>query len=356
MHRVNKMKRVIFHIDDGQIFHIGSRGGPLTYFSSDRLFSAIVNTASLMYNGNELEEIIYCLVNRCAISSMFFGLRLIFDTEEERKVFFVKKPFVRISDPVGENYDLDQRKNIKKISFISEEILKELLLRFDEKSEAFIYDLNSHILIGGKYAVHRKELSGIPDNVLEKLKNCKFTSIRSVPGILSNRYSMHSENIFYKEFMQVSHIFLPELKIIPFMYFNIDGYYDERLSGVFNLMCDEGIGGERSCGAGMFSGCSIEDAAAFKNDDFSFYVTLSAVYPGINDIDMLFRYTLSERDGYVYSNGGATMKKPVFRMIEEGSIFKGKAYGQVMVMKPESLPHKLYIYGKSFLMGFKGGM
>ena len=129
---------------------------------------------------------------------------------------------------------------------------EELLLRFDEKSEAFIYDLSSHILIGGKYAVHRKELSGIPDNVLEKLKNCKFTSIRSVPGILSNRYSMHSENIFYKEFMQVSHIFLPELKIIPFMYFNIDGYYDERLSGVFNLMCDEGIGGERSWGRNVF--------------------------------------------------------------------------------------------------------
>lgn len=289
------------------------------------------------------------------ISSMFMGLELNNKSRETiKRIFFVRKPIAPIIKQHRSNTDLEDRKAQKRIEYISEEVLKQILASFKREEGVFEYDMSKDIILGGKYAVSRAEMEGIPEKFVRIFEKGSFINNHTTPSIIVQRESGGSEDIFFREFLQINRITIDGFELKPFMYFNLRGTIDKKLETVFNLLCDEGIGGERSTGCGWFEGIEIAEHDGLKENG-EFYITLSAVYPHENDMDKLLSYMLEDRRGYVFSAGGTSIRKPYYRLLAEGSIFKGgKVKGLVDTYENPALGHPVYIYGKPFLVGFGG--
>lgn len=349
------MKKCIFYIQDNQYFCIGNKDKVLDYFSSDRLYSAIINIANLIYEKDDLKELIDNINRNICFSSMFMGLEIQnTKTNMCQKVFFVKKPYMRIAKGERTEKDLDLRKRIKKLNYVSEEVLKDLLKNYDRENDKLNYDLNEHIILNNRFVIHKNEFKCFENLDLEKLKDIKFITNILRPKVSLQRHNLKSDNVYFEQLLQVKYVRINDYIIKPFMYFYIDGTFDERLRPVFALMCDEGIGGERAFGAGKFINYEIIDVEDFTKEG-ELFVSLSVVYPKKEEANYIYSYMLEDRKGYVYTNRGTSIKKPYIRVIAEGSIFSAKIEGLIKEYRFSNLEHPIYTYGKAFLVGFGGG-
>lgn len=87
-----------------------------------------------------------------------------------------------------------------------------------------------------------------------------------------------------------------------------------------------------------------------------YYMSISSVYPGLNEVDKLVYYELTERSGYIYSQYGRPLRKKRVRLLKEGSIFSGQISGALIDIRPARFQqHKVYLSGKAFLIPV-GGM
>ncbi|WP_333888122.1 type III-A CRISPR-associated RAMP protein Csm4 [Clostridium sp.] len=347
------MKRAVFYIKDKQLYHIGGSSGIKEYFPSDKLFSALVNFVSIMYEKDEFENILKKL-KYSEISSMFFGIEILnLKNRKSKKIFFNQKPLYKTGNRQTTDRDLTILKKVKKINYISDDILNKLLNSFDKDEDKFIYDINENIIIQDKFALSENDISHININK-DKFESIKIIKRISSTNMVENRFTGTSLDVFYNDFIEVNYAYLDNFLIKPFMYFNINNYFQE-MKGLFNLMCDEGIGGHRSKGAGMFETFQVIDAGFEFPREGNYYMTISSVFPQKDEIDSIKSYALDDRNGFVYSNGSTGIKKPYYRIIKEGSIFeKNKVKGKILEILIYGLEHKVYLNGKAFLIGFGG--
>lgn len=79
---------------------------------------------------------------------------------------------------------------------------------------------------------------------------------------------------------------------------------------VIRLMADEGLGGKRSQGMGTLGEVVIEEwTEKMFSGEGRYYMSISSVYPGLNEVDKLVYYELTERSGYIYSQYGRPLRK-----------------------------------------------
>jgi len=117
-------------------------------------------------------------------------------------------------------------------------------------------------------------------------------------------------------------------------------------------MADEGLGGKRSQGMGYFEEL-LEDELPDElfSGEGMYYMNLSTVYPGLEELDDLEYYELVERSGYIYSKFGRPYRKKRVRLLKEGSIFSRKIEGRIIDIRPEVFDeHSVYLNGKAFLI------
>lgn len=349
------MKRAVFYIKDKQLYHFGDGRNIIDYFPSDKLFSAILNVASIMYDGEEFQSVIKKLKD-IEISSMFLGIEILNScTQEAKKIFFTQKPLYKTGNKKTSDRDLTLLKKIKKVTYVSDEILQKLLDSFDKMENKFVHDFDNDILIQDKFALSDNEIKDVKVDKW-KLQNIKFVKNISRTRMIENRYMGTSQDVFYNDFIEVNHVKLGDFIIKPFMYFNIKNYFEE-LSGILALLCDEGIGGHRSNGAGNFEKVEIINSEINYSEEGEFYMNISSIFPEKNDIksENVKSYALGDRNGFIYSCGSTGIKKPYYRVIKEGSIFTNhKVKGKILEMEIPNLEHKVYLYGKAFLIGFGG--
>jgi len=123
----------------------------------------------------------------------------------------------------------------------------------------------------------------------------------------------------------------------------------KKLQGVFRLIADEGIGGDRTVGCGLFEAPEF-DRLSICVPDSRFQMLVSTYYPCSNELKSLEEgyYELIERAGYVYSPYGQSLRRAKVRLFRPGSVFpcEQPRRGKLVDVTPAIFKqHKVFRYG-----------
>lgn len=130
---------------------------------------------------------------------------------------------------------------------------------------------------------------------------------------------------------------------------------DLRLS--LELLGEEGLGGERSSGAGRFEILTWEDLppdwqTAVTFDQGNRHSLISLFWEQSLTPEWLgeqARYTLQERGGWIFSPSGRQLRRQMVRMFAEGSVFSQVPRGQLAEVTPVGFTnHRVYRNGIAF--------
>ncbi|MCX7795873.1 MAG: type III-A CRISPR-associated RAMP protein Csm4 [bacterium] len=314
------------------LLHIGLRRMDRTSITihSDTLFSALSNSLIKLFGNREFG----IFEERIVLSSVFPGLRGI-----SRDILFLPMPNIPLK---GEN--LPEHKRYKKLQWISLEALKELIECFDANSKS----INSELLKGLKFLnsnslVTRREFEEIQEEV-------NFLGTILEPKVSLSRETQES-NLFFQENLELHTIKTSSYKkLIPFLYFL--RIKDKELDSIFiptlNLFIEEGLGGERTTGKGIFDFYEREELELPDNGDFE--ITLSLTLPRKEEVDKLIYYQLVKRDGFIYYQRATGLRKRTHYKIREGSLVKSPYLGENINVSPRE-DMRVISYGRS--IGFK---
>ncbi|MDP3029804.1 MAG: type III-A CRISPR-associated RAMP protein Csm4 [Deltaproteobacteria bacterium] len=127
--------------------------------------------------------------------------------------------------------------------------------------------------------------------------------------------------------------------------------FANRIKAAIRLLGEEGIGGDRGSGKGVFNPEFGElEISDLKGDD---YLLLSLFFPSkaeIQGFDGIYNFKM--RGGFVYSFDNTTRRKKYVRMLTEGSVIKGeRPLGSLENITPDGFTeHNVYRYGYAFSM------
>lgn len=346
------MKVFKFYPDNRAKFHFGDSNGKLEeVVSSDQLFSAFYNCAVLLYGSDDGENSLFNSLQNLIFSSLYYGMHFEnLSNGESKEIFFLPHPLAPINSR-EQSEDLLQHKKAKKIKYLSLDAFRLLQRGWQDEGEYFNFNLLGFEVLGGKFACTTEEIEplGLDRASREKIK---LFTVDAKPKVVVSRLNDQSENIYYQEEIEVTYRQAGDYLIRPFMYFICREETDHRLTAVVRLMAEEGLGGKRSQGMGAL-GRVIEEEwpAEWFAAKGRYYISLSSIYPGADEVDKLVYFELTERSGYIYSQHGRSFRKKRVRLLKEGSIFSDKITGQIIDIRPEGfMEHKVLLNGKAFLI------
>jgi len=339
------MKLIKFKTRKFAKFHFGEDAldSSSLYFPSPSLFSAIANNYVKLYGAEDLNKLL-----TIKISSLYPGYK---------NTYFIPRPLIKINLPkqvVDEN-----RKIIKKIKFISFEVLKENNkggIEFNKEKDQLV----NGFLFSSSELKKYGEIDG--DLIFADLED------KVVLSRLSDTAEATSEGIFAPYSVYYFYVDSDDL----FFYFLLDDSslqedIKAKLESAIRLIPDEGLGGERSTGSGLFESVSISESADFyesymkdiqeqkgSTNDFKKekFISLSTVIPKDDDeFSKVISYLLVKRGGYVYQPGYLGHKKKDIYAITDGSIFYEEIEGKVINVSPVRETN-VYQFGRFFGIPF----
>ena len=326
------------------------------YIPGDTLFSALCQTWTTFYGENALET----FLARYTVDGTHLPFRLTSAFPFAGDVRFFPKPLVRLN--------IDERKDAKKaknIQFVSYNVFKDLL---NDKTP----ELDNQLINGGKMWVDASEKEKLKTLLNSSEKDNKEAGDITVwkadsrPRVTLNRRSHES---------QIWHVQTLTFNKNCGLWFAVQ--FDDpndtqkaddksKIDTLLSVLGDNGIGGERNAGYGLFEFTkekkSIELDAADKGSQF---VTLSPICPKNEEqlaglLDGNVNYSLKPCGGWGNSTGTAFQRKKVM-MFNEGSVLT-KTDGQVgrLVngLEPDdndACTHPVYRYGYAWPVGIKKG-
>ena len=293
-----------FHLPHERPYSIGA----------DTLFSALVSNYAQLYGDEKIEEFIRGL----HISSAFLGMG---DGKEEIRFFPSPRLKTQGDDP-------QTGKKIKKASFVSYELLSEIMKGRPLSSE-LIFPLNGQYLAGR--------------NSEEFVSRFNISRIRRTSNVL-HRGSSQSVNLFYAD----EWLFRTTGEGRAYFFF-LTTTPSPELNACIRLLCDEGVGGKRTGGAGLFS--HMEEETWTPPEDWEDCLLLSPTLPDRSDLDQetFLTYRFTVRSGYSFRPGYRSFRKPVFRAFEEGSVCHVPIRGTLQTYDIGGT--KNYVYLKGFCIG-----
>lgn len=133
---------------------------------------------------------------------------------------------------------------------------------------------------------------------------------------------------------------------------------ENDLHAALNLLGEEGLGGERSSGAGRFDVEWLElpkdwdDVVKFKQQNHYSLMSLFWELPlpeGLLPKDKIASYAIQERGGWIASpSSGRQLRRQMVRMFAEGSVFSILPEGKLADVTPDKFKqHKIYRSGIS---------
>ncbi len=323
---------------------------------SDTLFAAIVNNYVLLYGTEKLDLFIdEFLNNQIKVSSVFYTID-IFKKQAKNEVFqksinFFPKPFIKTQPKNKTNDDENiSKKKIKQLNFISEGVLKEILERYDKESNTSDVDL----IIGKKFI--SDEFCCLPSELETDMKQNFKGIVVETKNEIDRENSMVAQTdseqgkLFSEIDLIINQIEEKDIIIKPNMFFlsEINSDFETQFNASVRLMCDEGLGGERSFGKGSFKNIEISEFKFEANKDI--FVSFSLISPSEEDIkhlnDSLISYNSILRGGWTYSYPHNRI-----RMISEGAVFNSKISGNIPEVQPKGFEqHKIFKYGKGIFL------
>lgn len=314
--------------------HLGEISNLMTYTSDiihcDTLFSAIINVYSLIFGldkTNLFLENVIANPDFFRISSAFF-----YYNDGAKDVLLVPKPLgISISNSNDSNdsnnsYDY---KRFKKLKFIPLDFLLngDLKLLFNFLDILDIKKSNMEKTNMDKRSIEKK-------SVLYKEEERPRVSIDRVTN---------SSNIYY-----ISSISFPE-GVGMWFFMIVDNAVLEEIKTVIRVLGDEGIGGERTYGFGLFEP-SFENYSIPDYDSNKYYNTsLSLVNPSQDEVNMVKYYSIITRKGYIYSAYINDVRYGSINVFSEGSVFSDKVNGRILDVTPDFFTkHRVFKYYRAF--------
>lgn len=140
------------------------------------------------------------------------------------------------------------------------------------------------------------------------------------PKVSLERIYNTSKYLYFQEELEIKSVSLKDgTKIKPFLYFIVKEPIEE-LFYTLNLLVEEGIGGERASGKGIF--LSWEKDLIEIPEEGNYGILLSAVTPRKEELINIVYYELIRRDGFIYFNGPVGIKKSAHFKLSEGSLVR----------------------------------
>lgn len=351
---IDYMRLIELQVDNHAGFHFGDASGNLKKsFSSDQLFSALVNNISKLYGDEKVELFISNVENnQIHFSSLFYGVKFISKQNKhvQKTIYFIPRPKVEIQ-PIG-NISTTY-KVLKKIEYVSILLYRKLSEQFNKQDNKCYIDFEETIIFSKNFALLKEELEGL-DVHLDELAPLNFLHTNVNPGVEINRMTTMSENYFINEELTITYGETSTYFIQPFFYFFIDGEVPNYVIAAIHLLKDEGIGGKRTVGKGFLKNININEGPHILQRKGHYYLSLSSYFPAKGEEKQLFQYELEKRNGFIYSFGGTRFRKQSVMIVNEGSLFHEKVKGELIDIGHKSVAHSVYLYGKPMLIGFGG--
>ncbi|HDP99827.1 MAG TPA: type III-A CRISPR-associated RAMP protein Csm4 [bacterium] len=355
------MQIIKLHCADNSRFRLGS--GSLLEVEdivhSDTLFNGWMNAYLSLFGAGTLPQVLQTFQSGdCCCSSAFHFVDIFKGQDYVSTLYFVPKPLLRrISIPTSEESDGSIKKRIKKLKYVSLDLLQELLtsVKTDAEGELrFSIDLLALTIFADEYAMAE---SNIPTELLPhlpELKKMQFRCLIDAPKVAINRLSAQSDDIYYQTDCFFNWQQCGNFELRPGFYFLFQPPTDvrlhKRLSAALNLLADEGLGGERSSGAGFIE--RIEQKTFVWKLSGAYAMLLSLTLPGAtNHFDQIINYQSIIRGGYLGTTG---IRKNQVRMLREGSIVKLPFAGSIVLDSPTKSPAS-YRYAQAVYVQFGDG-
>jgi CRISPR-associated protein Csm4 len=315
---------------------------------SDGLFSAWVSTYARLFRKEGIEELLQLfptqeqpqLIPPFRISSTFIYREVGQDT-----IYYLPRP---LKFPINyPDQDLAFFKAYKKLNYLPLKIWQRWYQGIGFTTDD-AQELENHTLdkTGGELAT------------AETFNYNKACTIEQLPKIAIDR-NTRATNIYHTGFVQFA---WEKDKNPAGLYFLIELSPEgeklaNKLQAALHLLGEEGIGGERSSGAGRFEVSWLELPENWKkvvNFQAGNHHTLMSLFWDSSIKDEFLdkaSYEIQERGGWVTES---QLRRQMVRMFSEGSVFSSPPQGKLVDVKPkEFTKHSIYRSGISLSLPIK---
>lgn len=274
---------------------------------SDTIFSALVNSASLM-NNNYID---FLIQGNFRISSAF---------PYKENHYFLPRPFYPFPSTFGK-----YSKEVKKLEFLQE-----------VDFQAWIKgELNEKNITG---AISRSQN-------IEEISTLDIRPRNFIDRRTSDTIIYHCGGVVFQKNCGL------------YFVLETDNEDKGRFQDILKALKKLGFGGERSIGYGQFSfeiiGAIDTEVGIWKNiknNEGNSFSLLSLCHPAENENIDSKAYQTVLRKGWVFSTSSKKqMKRKTLRMFKEGSVFINQLKGKIVDVTPQGFnDHDVYRYGKAF--------
>jgi len=417
------MKIVKLIPSDNDKYHFGE--GDLTdspiIFHSHSLYSAIINNLIKLYGdedfveyekkeGDKEKKVLKDGLKNIKLSSLFPALYKLEENDDKPKdfIYFLPKPATKLGfdketlDKAED--DTKSIKEIKRIQFISVNALKKHYKKELKKSFKFKKENDNEkeysLILGKRFLISEEDYKELYNYGIENPEGLKLfksfleqkVSIDRIKHItLDDEKGQLYSVEFVKPMSYTSNNNKNNRLIVGYYFlldFNGDGKLLNKIECAIRLIKDEGLGGERSSGAGLFRDIIIEDLHENKNtnevlsniynllfkSNIKTKMTLSTTIPkvpndenknsngkkedseGEDEFKKIESYQLMKISGYIYSSSKPSsnnLAKKYIYAIEEGAIVNGDINGDIVDISPDDYEHEILVNGKPILIPTK---
>ncbi len=363
----------IFRLIPRTAFHFGQRSvgveGTQVFCHADTLFSALCLTLrELEPDGRAALDRFLERFPRQGHPTGLPPFRLTSAFPCAGDVLFFPRPLVRSN--LGLVAGQEHGKTLKGVQFVSQGIFTAWLN--GQVLDDYLEDGN--FLHGGDLWVTPAEREALKVFRDEETGRFRFWKVETVPRVTVDRVTNRSA-VYQAGRVRYRRVKLEDGELRAGLWVLVDwpgGGPDEAqlnwLVNLFTVLGDSGIGGERSAGYGQFDLEGPADFAGFDVEGLGErWLTLAPYHPRPDEVGeggVLGKdcsYTLLIRRGWVASPEGMSLRRPLVRMLGEGSVLHHPAdgaresYGDLAdvtpaVMDPEKggTGHKVSRYGIAF--------
>lgn len=301
------------------------------FIHSDTLFSAIINTFVLLYGQEHAGKFIAEFISgSIKISSLFYYADVFKGPASIAAIEFFPAPRL--------TYNITRQTRTN--PHISYKVWK--LMQNDVADAPDKYSFPPGVLsLDNEFFYHETELPvNFTRSFMQPVQESKAEISRLTAQAKKDR-TYYQSGLLLSEFTENGY------RVVPGMYFlaDINSAMEDKFLASLRLLCDEGIGAERSFGKGIMT--SVEAGEFQVSVRRKLRMNISLVYPSEKDYDVLdsslIKYSLIERGGW--SQKGVLKNR--VNMIREGSLMKEEIEGHLVDVTPQKFTeHRLYQYGK----------
>ncbi len=318
--------RTPLHIGDNRPNYESCEG----FIHSDTLFSALMNAWRLLYP--EDLEVFFPATHPETLTIPHFRISSAFPFAGQD--LFFPKPYY--TPPRPDKEEAGDAKAFKKLAWIAQPYFENWL-----SGKCLTID-KDYLSSDKRFLFSAKAIKGHSNPV----------AVQDSPRVRKDLETEQTEIFYY------SRLYFTENAGLYFMAVFQNEEWQKKFTAVLNLLGDEGLGGDRSVGNGLFE--VLEMNTHFKMrlpEKTTHFLTLALYHPQAVELKPNLEkayYELINRSGWVYSGRGYSLRRNNVRMFTEGSVFAGPPgeYGDIVkVLDPlpeQNLKHAIYRYGQAF--------